>query len=309
MKPKSIFESRLYRFGGLQPLNEEEFRYYDLPPDERAKMFDNFKDSYERSVGSSHDQRWFESRARGWTFWGSIDGGIAARMQHPWVNGPGGMPERKSIWRLTASYGTKGSMLGTLRGGKEFLEKHGHEPAWAVLTPNLAQYVVKVSKGDFSIAPKSMVRELYPALTDGGHGRMAHQIQCDPDGTLWARTPTGKPIEKVVVVNNAYIDMFPDYKDFIKASLQSGGPKKAPEVAVAKAITNEAFDPDAEQAADFARFAEEPGEERECGICGTLFMFNPYREDGGTEDPRYGSLCPECALAVMDKELSKEYGE
>ena len=234
----SIFESRMFRTGagarGL--LTEEEFQYGSLDPSQQDELFANFKDSYERSVGSAHDRNWFDSRA-GWTFWGSIDGGIAARMQHPEIDDGNGGRKRVGIWKLNASYGKNGSFKDTLRGGKEFIEKHGKEPAWAVLTPKLADYVVRVSKGDFIIAPPDLVKALYPKLTDAnqrGGGYFARQVSCDKDGRLWAKTPNGQDLEKVCVVNNAYLDLFPDYRSFIDAAIKTGSIQKAAEEELAK---------------------------------------------------------------------------
>lgn len=235
----SIFESRMFRTGagarGL--LTEEEFQYGSLDPSQQDELFANFKDSYERSVGSAHDRNWFDSRAGGWTFWGSIDGGIAARMQHPEIDDGNGGRKRVGIWKLNASYGKNGSFKDTLRGGKEFIEKHGKEPAWAVLTPKLADYVVRVSKGDFIIAPPDLVKALYPKLTDAnqrGGGYFARQVSCDKDGRLWAKTPNGQDLEKVCVVNNAYLDLFPDYRSFIDAAIKTGSIQKAAEEELAK---------------------------------------------------------------------------
>ena len=200
-------------------LTESEFRYWDLPSSDRDELFANFKDSYERSVGSSHDRNWFDSRAGGWTFWGSIDGGIAARQQHPEIDDGKGGRTRADLWMLKASYGKAGSMKDTLKGGREFVETHGKEPAWAVLTPRLAKLVVKFSKGDFMQATPAMVKVLYPKLVSSnqrGGAYFGSQIRCDSEGRLWAKTPDGRDLEKVVIVNNAYLDLFPDYKSFVK---------------------------------------------------------------------------------------------
>lgn len=48
--------------------------------------------------------------------------------------------------------------------------------------------------------------------------------------------------------------------------------------------------------------SEENDEERECGRCQRVFMFNPHRRDGGIEHPVWGSLCPECAIEVEAEE-------
>lgn len=231
---QSIFESRLFGEGAANRgiLLEDEFRYGDLSPQDKDALFSNFEDSYKRSVGSSHDRRWFEHRAYGWTFWGSVGGGIAARQQHPEIKDANGGTRRADLWMLKASYGSNGSMKDTLKGGREFIEKHGKEPAWAVLTPRLANLVVKFSKGDFMQATPEMVKALYPALTSSsqrGGAYFGHQIRCDENGRLWAKTPQGTDLEKVVIVNNAYLDLFPDYKAFVKEIANGGNVTAKPD--------------------------------------------------------------------------------
>lgn len=272
----SIFAKRLYRFDDemLQRLDEEEFTVqpknhaYDATWHDPAKdktdaetdhLFDVFKQSYEKSVGSSHDRDWFDRRAKNWVFYGTIDAGVAVRKQNPEIDeiGDDGKPTgnkvRKDLWRFTASYG---NLRGVIDGAKEFQAAHGNEPVWAVLTPKLGALITRKSDGQFFQAPKPFVKALYPVLTQNGSNYLAGQIKLQPDGTLLATTPAGEEIEKIVVLNKAYVESFyPQYKDMFDEILQhpddplygklleiymeavkSGDFKKATEEAFAEAV-------------------------------------------------------------------------
>ena len=63
------------------------------------------------------------------------------------------------------------------------------------------------------------MRVLYAKRVSSHHTVGAYfgsQVRCDSEGRLWAKTPDGRDLEKVVIVNNAYLDLFPDYKSFVK---------------------------------------------------------------------------------------------
>lgn len=68
-------------------LNEEVFRYSDLSDDEKEKVYDIFKTSYENSTGTSWDSNKFSSRANGWTFFGDKSSGfVVLRKQNSGMN-------------------------------------------------------------------------------------------------------------------------------------------------------------------------------------------------------------------------------
>lgn len=68
-------------------LNEEVFRYSDLSDDEKEKVYDIFKTSYENSTGTSWDSAKFSSRANGWTFFGDRSSGfVVLRKQNSGMN-------------------------------------------------------------------------------------------------------------------------------------------------------------------------------------------------------------------------------
>jgi len=68
-------------------LNEEVFRYSELSDDEKEKVYDIFKTSYENSTGTSWDSGKFSSRANGWTFFGDKSSGfVVLRKQNSGMN-------------------------------------------------------------------------------------------------------------------------------------------------------------------------------------------------------------------------------
>ena len=71
----------------VRTLNEEVFGYDELSDEERDKLFQIFKSSYEKSTGVSWDRYKFDSRARNWKFFGIRDKGfIVVRRQGSGLN-------------------------------------------------------------------------------------------------------------------------------------------------------------------------------------------------------------------------------
>jgi hypothetical protein len=102
-------------------LNEEMFSFYDLTPDERHTAYELFKNSYEKSTGSSWSESKFANKASQWTFFGIKNRGfIAARKQNT------------GDYKLTGSAGdTRGILLGT----KELSQLS--EPVWGMATDDI----------------------------------------------------------------------------------------------------------------------------------------------------------------------------
>lgn len=81
---QSVYDRLRQKLGAV---NEEVFRYSDLSDDEKEKVYDIFKTSYENSTGTSWDSAKFSSRANGWTFFGDRSSGfVVLRKQNSGMN-------------------------------------------------------------------------------------------------------------------------------------------------------------------------------------------------------------------------------
>lgn len=111
----------------VKMLNEEIFYYNDLSDEEKDKLFQIFKLSYEKSTGTSWDRYKFDGRARNWKFFGIKDGGfIVVRKQQSGLN------------KVTGVAGdVKSIMLG-------INELNGlNEPVWGMADKKLVDMMVK----------------------------------------------------------------------------------------------------------------------------------------------------------------------
>jgi len=167
------------------------FDTYALSDSDMDKLYSNFYKSYMDAVGSSWSKDEFEHKSRLWTFWGSVDGGVAARHQN------------SGLWKLNASYG---SLKEIFKGFNDMIDEIGDEPIWGAMTENVADLLEKASSrrgvdNTFMKVPNSIAKMIVPFIGKvfGGNG-----VSMNSDGTLTATTPDGKKITKVLIANNAY---------------------------------------------------------------------------------------------------------
>ena len=74
-----LIESKLEEL--IDTLSEEVFNFKGLDDDAKDRIFSIFKDSYEKSLGTSWSKDKFLSRANNWEFYGTEKGFVAVRPQ------------------------------------------------------------------------------------------------------------------------------------------------------------------------------------------------------------------------------------
>jgi hypothetical protein len=190
----TAIENRI-RSGDCWILDESVYRYNDLSDIEQQRLFDIFKDSYEKATGASFDQDDFGWRAANWTFFGNAPddknldgpvGGIAARRQ-----------QNNAMWKLVASFGDFRSVL---RGFDEFKSKHGGDPVWGIVTPEIQKMVVKHDK-EFISLPGVIVKAMEGAIKKFSNGEVK---SVGLDGSMQVDTPAGV-MKKCMIVNRSYL--------------------------------------------------------------------------------------------------------
>lgn len=173
-------------------LKEGKFYFDSLSDIEKDELYQNFYNSYMNSVGSAWSRHDFEWRSNQWTFWGSVQGGVALRHQN------------SGMWKLNASYGTPKAIFV---GFKEMCNDIGDEPIWGAMTDNIAVMLEKASirfgkDKMFLKVPKLIAKAIAPHIKKVFGDSDA--IQVNSDGSLTVIDPNGKPISKVLVANKAY---------------------------------------------------------------------------------------------------------
>lgn len=186
-----------------QNLTEKEFMLNSLSDEDADTLYQGFYDAYMKSVGASWDRYEFDVKARAWTFFGDVTGGVALRKQ------------RSGLWKLNASYGFPRQVL---RGLFEMQSKIGNEPIWGMMSDDIARMLEKATKGEFKKPPKLLVKLLFPYLKKA---MGADAAQVTSNGSAIVDTPAGK-MEKFFIANKAY------YKELLDNSDKYLGDKGIP---------------------------------------------------------------------------------
>jgi hypothetical protein len=184
----------------LLKINEAVYTYKNLSDDEQKRLYDVFRNSYQKATGAAFEQDDFNWRAAGWTFFGNAPddknpegavGGIAVRKQIS-----------NNMFKLVASFGDFRSVL---KGFDEFKAKHGNDPVWGLVTQEIQNLILKHDKS-FIALPGVVVKALEGTLKkiSGGEVKSAGL-----DGVLKVDTPAGV-INKVFLSNKAYVNWLLD---------------------------------------------------------------------------------------------------
>jgi hypothetical protein len=108
----------------MRLINEEEFRYDSLTDEEKKYIFNLFKDSYLKSVGTYWSEEKFIKKTKDWLFFGDkINGFIAAK-------------ENNGIFKLIISAGSLGSVIN---GINELLSLN--KPVWGLSNDKLKNFL------------------------------------------------------------------------------------------------------------------------------------------------------------------------
>jgi hypothetical protein len=131
----------------MRLINEEEFRYDSLTDEEKKYIFNLFKDSYLKSVGTYWSEEKFIKKTKDWLFFGDkINGFIAAK-------------ENNGIFKLIISAGSLGSVIN---GINELLSLN--KPVWGLSNDKLKNFLVK--KFNFISPNKEEILKMQKLFSD-----------------------------------------------------------------------------------------------------------------------------------------------
>ena len=147
-------------------LNEEVFRYSDLSDDEKEKVYDIFKTSYENSTGTSWDSNKFSSRANGWTFFGDKSSGfVVLRKQNSGMN------------KLT---GVAGDLKAISMGISDINALN--EPVWGMADKRISSILTK--KFNYYTPPAFILKLMMKKIPSSVFGDAQYEVNNDGSVTF-----------------------------------------------------------------------------------------------------------------------------
>jgi hypothetical protein len=176
--------------------------YSDMSPDQRNRMYDMFRDSYQRETGQSWDRPKFDSRAQNWQFYGDDEGFIAVR------------PQRSGLKKLV---GAAGSPRSVLKGANDLLSEGS--PIWGAVSSPLAAaakkrgFIVPHLHFGGPTLIRMLIRQIPPEVFGGVTPKVL------PDGGLELNYPDVGKATKYIVFNKEYLKHlsgFPQVADMIR---------------------------------------------------------------------------------------------
>jgi len=191
-------------------LNEGKFTSREL---DLVKVYDIFKDSYEKATGQAWTFEKFVGRARNWTFYGDEKGFVAVRFQ------------RSNRVKLV---GVAGNTKSILRGFREMTAENSNKPIWGAVSADIADMIVRIDSsyrvlklpgGMIGSMLFNAIKTIIPTMSMGG----AEIIGSKPDGSITFKYPDVGETNKVLVGNQEYFDtlktqilLLPTLSTFVK---------------------------------------------------------------------------------------------
>lgn len=180
---KEIAQSTKNLKESLSLLTEEEF---DLTNANKEDLYKTFKQTYEKSTGTSWDFDKFVQRSKNWKFFGNIEGFVTVRVQ------------KSGFWKIT---GCAGSTKGILKGLEELVSKN--VPLWTAASGEIVDMLKKkefiVFKGIlYGFAIKTFVDNVDPVV----FGDEIEKVESD--GAIVFKLD-GKTVKKYFACNKLYI--------------------------------------------------------------------------------------------------------
>lgn len=163
----------------------ESFHFNDLSHSDREKIYNIFKQSYEKATGSAWSQSKFNNRASQWLFFGTTDGFVTVR------------PQQSGFYKLT---GVAGDRKGIMQGLQELTSQNF--PVWGMLTPELGNILIK--RYGFKKPSKIQAFLLSKLIPSNVFGNIDYVR--NKDGTITFKYPDVGETTKVFVGNNQYYD-------------------------------------------------------------------------------------------------------
>jgi hypothetical protein len=147
-------------------LNEEVFDYNDLNDEEKENVYNIFKSSYEKSVGTSWDQMKFQSRAKNWKFYGDRNSGfVVLRKQNSGMN------------KLT---GVAGDLKSISLGINDI--NNINEPVWGMADKKIVHMLTK--RYGFYTPPAFVLKLMMKHIPSSVFGDAEHVVNDDGSVTF-----------------------------------------------------------------------------------------------------------------------------
>ena len=175
-------------------LNEEVFRYSDLSDDEKEKVYDIFKTSYENSTGTSWDSNKFSSRANGWTFFGDKSSGfVVLRKQNSGMN------------KLT---GVAGDLKAISMGISDINALN--EPVWGMADKRISSILTK--KFNYYTPPAFILKLMMKKIPSSVFGDAQYEVNNDGSVTF-KYSDVGDATKYFFANKQYYIQIYPTILD------------------------------------------------------------------------------------------------
>jgi len=171
-------------------LNENFFDFHSMNYDDQKKIYNIFKDSYEKSVGVSWTEDKFFNRSRNWKFYGDENGFISIR------------PQNSGFYKLV---GVAGSLKGILKG-LDYLNNQDY-PIWGMVSEDIKNMALR--KG-FKEPSKSELTMLYNNIPSSVFGGVETEV--NTDGSLTLKYPDVVDTKKYFIANEKYFDKMKNLK-------------------------------------------------------------------------------------------------
>ena len=164
-------------------INEETFSFNNLSDDEKNRIYNVFKSSYEKSTGKSWDQNKFQYKASDWLFFGRDDGFITVRKQN------------SGMYKLT---GAAGSLKSIMQGVEELNSLN--TPVWGLMTEKMAK--VLKNKYGYIMPPAFLSKYIFGILSKSILGN--NNTSINQNGSLTLKYSDVGDATKYFVANKLY---------------------------------------------------------------------------------------------------------
>ena len=174
----------------------ESYNFSGLSDDKKEHVYNVFKDSYEKTTGTSWSKDKFYSRAQGWLFFGDDNGFVTVR------------PQQSGLYKLV---GVAGNTKSILTGLSEL--KSQNEPVWGTVSAEIQSMPVKHG---FKTPPTFLLKVLLKFIPSSEFGGADFEI--NSDGSLTLKYDDVGDAKKYFIGNEQYFkklksDILPSLKD------------------------------------------------------------------------------------------------
>lgn len=166
----------------------ESFKIQSLSDSDVEKLYNVYKDSYERETGFSWDFHKFKYKAYNWIFFGNLEGGIALR------------PQNSGLFKFVATYGHPKQVVKALEELKSELQD---KPIWGAMSGKLRDMLEKATKEMFKSPPKLFVKTILPFIKKA-FGDVVTGVS--DSGALLVNIDGLGTVEKFFIANSKYYE-------------------------------------------------------------------------------------------------------